>query len=242
MVHRESFRVRFYESDPGGRAAVPALCRYLQEAADSHCLSHGVSLSELLAAGRTWVLTRLALRFDTLPRRGDEVVVETWGSSRLGGVRAYRDFRVLDHTGKTLGKASSVWLMLDRATRRPVRLPETVLRFRNPDRPPDEEFDRLRLSMPERIDTEERFRVRWRDLDANGHANNVCYIEWAIETVPLELRRDGRLTALDAEFRGEALLDQEVVCTAERNGNAFRHSIGIAGGSVLAVLKTEWNG
>ncbi len=242
MIHRESFRVRFYESDPGGRVTVPALCRYLQEAADSHCRWYGVSLAELLAAGRTWVLTRLALRLDALPLRGDEIVVETWGSGRLGGVRAYRDFRLFDGSGNAFGQAASVWLMLDRTTRRPVRLPEAVLRFRNPDRPPDEEFDRVRLAAPERVDAEERFPVRWRDLDANGHANNVCYLEWAIETVPLELRRAGRLAALEVEFRGEALLGQEVVCATERDGQHLRHSISIAGGGLLAVLRTEWGG
>ncbi len=243
LVWREQFRIRFYEAEPSGRVAVPALCRYLQEAADCHCRSAGISMAGLRAEGRFWVLTRMALRFTALPMMGEDVGVETWGTKLLGGLRAYRDFRLLDCQGQTFAEASSVWLLLDAVTHRPVRLPDWVLRFRHPERATPGWFDAERLPAPERPCTEQRVQVRWRDLDVNGHANNVCYVEWALETVPLAVRRDGRLATLDIQFLGEAFLDQEVVCAAEADGSAetpcFRHSLR-ANGNLLAVIRTEW--
>ena len=244
LVWREPFRIRFYEAEPTGFVKVSALCRYLEEAADCHCRVHGLALSDLRATGRMWVLTRLALRLTSRPTLGEQVTVETWGSNRLGGVRAYRDFRFVDAGGAAFGEANSVWLMLDTATRRPLRLPESILSFRHPERSTPEPVDAAKLPLPERPSEEERIRVHWRHLDANGHANNVCYVEWALETVPLETRRNGRLTTLDIQFVNEARLDEEVICsageTASPDGPSYLHTLRTAGGQLLAAARTDW--
>ena len=85
----------------------------------------------------------------------------------------------------------------------------------------------------------------WRDLDANRHANNVSYIEWALETIPPEVRRQQKLAHLDVEFRGEALLGQEIVCGAERESSSesmfYRASVKTLQGKELAVLRIGWS-
>ena len=240
FVWRETFRVRVGEVDPSGRLSAAHLARYLQETADSHCRPHGLSVSALMGEDRMWVLTRLALQVTRWPTMLEEVTVETWGSHRLGGARAYRDFRVFDGSGEAIAEASSVWLMLDARTRRPVRLPELVLKFRHPERETPEPVDAKRLTEPEQPSVEVRLPVLWRDLDTNEHANNVCYIEWALEAVPLELRRKGALTALDIQFVGEALLGQEVVSAVEMHDNECWHSLRAGNGRLVAVLRTKW--
>ena len=52
----------------------------------------------------------------------------------------------------------------------------------------------------------------------------MCYVEWSLETVPLEIRRDFQLASLDIHFRNEVMLGQEVICDlrADRDaGSAF---------------------
>jgi medium-chain acyl-[acyl-carrier-protein] hydrolase len=243
LVWRESFRVRFYDAEPGGRAAVPALCRYLMEAADSHCRPLGMTLSGLRESGRMWVLARLALRIDELPSRDQEVTVETWGSNRIGAVRAYRDFRIFDAAGGVLAEASSLWLVLDMQTRKPVRLPEEILLYRHPEWRTPEAVDAIQLEPPEQLSREERLKVLWRDLDANGHANAVSHIEWALDAVPVELRRSARLASLDIQFLGEAFLGEDLVSQAEvATGGVVRHRIITGEGRMLDLARTVWRG
>ncbi len=168
LIWREPFRVRFYEAEPTGRAAVPAICRYLQEAADCHCRSLGLSLSELREVGRMWVIVRLALQLSAFPQVGDSVVVETWPTSRMDGFRAYRDFRLRSAEGTLLGEAASLWLMLDAKTRRPVRMPASVLEGRHPLFVTPEPVESLELVEPQAVTSQQQVRVRWRDLDVNG--------------------------------------------------------------------------
>ncbi|MGA7415247.1 MAG: acyl-ACP thioesterase domain-containing protein [Bryobacteraceae bacterium] len=244
LIWREPFRVRFYEAEPTGRAAVPAICRYLQEAADCHCRSLGLSLSELREVGRMWVIVRLALQLSAFPQVGDTVVVETWPTSRMDGFRAYRDFRLRSADGTLLGEAASLWLMLDAKTRRPVRMPESVLEGRHPLFVTPEPVESLALVEPAAVTSQQQFRVRWRDLDVNGHANNVCYLDWVLETIPLAIRQQMQLSCLDIQFRNEALMDQDVTCTSEQTGTAeqpsFRHKLTSNDGLALAVAKTGW--
>jgi medium-chain acyl-[acyl-carrier-protein] hydrolase len=238
---QETFRVRFFDAEPGGQASVPAVCRYLEEAAHSQTESLGLSIRQVREAQRMWVLTRFALRVFALPRMGDEVTVQTWASDRTAGIRAYRDFRMLDRTGKTLAEAASLWLLLDLKTRRPVRLPESVLALRYPERIGARPVEAEALLAPENKSCEDRFRVRWSDLDENGHANNLRYIEWIVGTVPDTLRAGHCLAALDLQFVNEVLLGETVQSVSEElPGRSFRHSLSAQDGRVLAIAKTDW--
>jgi len=171
-------------------------------------------------------------------------MVETWPTNRMDGFRAYRDFRLRSGGGTLLGEAASLWLMLDAKTRRPVRMPESVLEGRHPLFVTPEPVEALALVEPQAVTSEQQVRVRWRDLDVNGHANNVCYVEWALETIPPAIRQLFQLGGLDIQFRNEVLMDQEVICVSEQTGTperpSFRHKLTSKHGLVLAVAKTDW--
>jgi len=244
LVWREPFRVRFYEAEPSGRASIPSLCRYMMEAADNHCQPVGMTLAGLRASGRMWVLARFAARFTDLPRRGDELLVETWGSNRVSAIRAYRDFLLLTTRGEVVAEASSLWLILDSRTRRPLRLPEDILQYRHPERRTAQAVDTVPLEPPARVTAEAHSSVRWRDLDANGHANAICHIEWALEAVPLETRREARMTAFDVQFLNEAFVGNGIVSTVEEIDvpptRCYRHRVTTTDGQALALMTSNW--
>lgn len=240
-VFRETSRIRYFDAEPSGRASVPAMCRLLEEAASSQTERLGLSIRQVIETSRMWVLTRFAVSVITLPRMGDEVSVETWASDRTGGVRAYRDFRMRDAGGNVLAEAASLWLLLDLKTRRLVRLPDSVLRIREPERVGAETVDSSPLAPPENVSAEDEFRVRWSDLDENGHANNIRYIEWLLETVPVPVRAGGTLTTLDIQFVNEVLPGETVLAVSEEAGEAFRHRLNAGDGRVLAVARTCWH-
>ncbi len=242
LIHRETFRICFFDCEPSGRASVPSLCRFAQETADAHCRTFGMSLLEVRARDAMWVLTRLRLQMERFPVCGDEVVVETWASDRTNGIRAVRDFRFLSTSGEVLGHALSIWLLLDVTKRRPVRLPPVILGIRYAENSIPGEFEFPRLTAPEQTAYHRKFHVSWSDLDANNHANNVNYIRWALDALPLGVCRDYALTQLDIEFLAEALYGQELISSAAKEADAtiFNHRIQSGQGTKLAVLRTQW--
>lgn len=205
--------MRSYEVDPRGRLQVPILCRLLQEAATEHAAELGVAVEALISTGVAWVLTRLDLTMDRWPGVGAEVVLATWPAA-ANRLTTERRFEISDERGQRIGAATTLWLVLDLARRRPVRIPSAVAeplsKLGLGDRPvrPDD------LAPPDRVDRELSFAIRRSDLDSAGHANNTSFVEWAVEAVPDEIWDERNLQRLEVAFLAECHRGQTVVSRA----------------------------
>ncbi len=244
-IWRDHHRVRAFEMDASGRLSAPGLCNLLLEAAGNSAGSMGFSVEQMFPHGVTWVLARLRIRMSRWPAWRDGIVIETWPSG-AELLRAYREFVVKDGAGTRIGAATSLWMVINLATRRPVPLPESVLRMRIAR--PERELPGTLEALPraERVDHQQIFRVRWGDVDLNRHANSTCYVEWALETVPPALREAAPPSELDVDFRAEALACDEIQVDAaegeaDDGGRLFAHRITrTADGRELAVLRSVW--
>ncbi len=242
MVWTDAYRVRAYEVGGDGRATLPSVCNWLQETAGNHATALGWAVDALQAQGRTWVLSRFHLRLDERPRWRDEVRVTTWpaGVQRLF---ALREFTLADGEGRRIGIATTGWLLLDLATRRPVRSLAEVeaIARRAPGRVLDDPFDKLPEAGP---DAETALEVRFADLDMNHHANNVSVITWALEALPAEVALGAGGVELEVDFRAEARHGETILARARRDDAApvtFHHALVRAGdGREIARARSVW--
>lgn len=240
-IWTERFGVRTYERDPTGRASFLSMCNYFQEAAGNHARSYGVSVEDLLAAERTWVLSRLHIQIDAYPAWGDEVVVETWPSG-VQGLFAVRELQ-FHLGGAVIGRGTSAWLIIDLARRRPLRVEQILRHVTPPARPRALDDDFGKLPLPAGAGHERRFHVRYSDLDVNQHVNHVRYAEWAVESVPEATLHEATLAGLEIQFRAEATFGDLVIAQAHPNaaGTTFGHQLLRAeDGATLAVARTRW--
>ena len=238
LIWTEPFRVRAYEVGPGDTASPLAIVDYFQEAAGEHAEALGVETFDLGGSVGAWVMTRMAVEFERLPRWRDAVTVETWPSGR-DGLRATRDLLLLDRDGNRLARARTVWLVVDLTRRRPVRLPPAVLAIDPPDReasvvlgaPP---------AAPEQVESARTVTVRRSDLDRNDHANNARFVEWALDAAD---RDPAGLRALDVSFIGEARLGDTLrsVAAAESEDTLAHAILRDGAGRPLATLRTRWS-
>lgn len=239
----ERHPVRGAEADATGRLAVRAVCELMQESAARHASALGLGFDELHPKGQAWVLVQWALDVAAFPAWREEVTVETWPSGFTERT-ATREFRLLDASGEEAARASSVWMILDLARRRPVRMPEAVRSIR-PARPPlSAETSLARLLPPEPVEASVDLAVRWSDLDLNAHVANVAYVDWVLESVPRRLLADGSLSRLLLSFRAECRDGAKV--RVERGADpdaapgsaAFRHRVVEASTGKELVLAT----
>ncbi len=238
------FHVRSYELGPKGRASLAAVCHLLQESASLHAHQLEASPAQLLERGMTWFLARLRLRVHHYPRWRDEVTVETW-PAEVAPPFAIRDFRVLDERGEEIAAATSSWLLMDMARRRPLRrIPPEILALHptEPVRALPVEASRLpRLDDAER---EEHVRVGRSDLDLNEHVNHVFYVARVEESVPVELWKSARVSELEIEFKSECHLGDELAARSAAEGNdrdIWLHSlVRTKDGGEAVRARTRW--
>jgi acyl-ACP thioesterase len=243
LTRKEAFPVHQYEVDAFGTLSPPALSGYLSELAGHHADALGVGLDTLMAKGVTWVLSRLRLVNPVAIALGEEVEIETWpsGIERLFALREFVVRRRGD--GAEVARASTQWLVLDLASRKPVR-PGEVLDPRFPREPTPPAVPAARGKLPElrAWEREKRFHVRYADIDQNLHVTNTTYLAWAIEAMPRELWHARRLAAVEIQYVAEALYGAAVLSRLAAAGDgAYTHAIvREEDGKELARLATTW--
>lgn len=240
----EDFSVRSYEVDCHGRLSIPSICNFLQEAAGSHARSLGVAIQQIIGDNYTWVLSRLLVRMDAYPAWGETVRVETWPSGTRGPF-AMRDFRMTGSGGLSVGAACAAWLLIDARTRFPLRRVEAVLsKLQTPaNAPPSLGGTLAKLPALDGADQEARFRVGYGDLDVNRHVNNVIYIGWVMESLPVAVHDNTVPAELEVHYIAEAFAGDEILsrCRKEGDGLTFLHGVfRESDGQELLRARTVW--
>ncbi len=201
--HMEWFTIRGYEVDADNRLTIQSLCNYYQEAAGIHAAALGLSIEKLHSEGVTWVLFRMQMEIGRLPAAMERVVVETWPVG-VEGLQYRRDFLARDDRGEIVGKAVTHWVVVSLESRRVVRVPQCIsdvrLEFPRTVMPASD----VKLQPLDDEDTVCRFRARLGDMDRNRHVNNVRYLDWILECVPENVRREKTLSSMDICYKAES--------------------------------------
>lgn len=221
IKYREEFKIRASEVGFDQKATLSAICNLLQEVAGNHARQLQFDITDLQKDELTWVLHRLWIKMDRFPDWRETIRIETWPSSG-DGLRAYRDFLILDSNENTIGKSLSYWLMMNIESRRPTRIPNEILQMAPQNIDHVLPVKEMEIADVEDADYSQSFEVRKTDLDLNRHVNNVRYIEWMLSILPEETTAN----EMDIKFLAESVLGDTVVAEIKRGSNAsYYHQI-----------------
>jgi acyl-ACP thioesterase len=209
IKHKEDFNVRSYELSTAGKATLPVIANYFQEAAGKNARDLNFDIEDLHSEGVTWVLYRMHIKMESFPGRWEHVTVNTWPSSG-DGIRAFRDYQLVDESGNVLGKGISQWMVLDMNNRRPVRIPKEILEMGL--EVPDHQLPVDKAPFPEmdEPDLVTKIDVGRHHLDMNKHVNNVIYIEWMTGFMGEKVQPESICTELKLQYHKECSLGQTV--------------------------------
>jgi acyl-ACP thioesterase len=212
------FIVRSNEIDYRGQATLPALISYMHEAAWDNTVTLGISMYDLLERGMTWVLQRLRVEMFRYPKHSEKIFVQTWASGRER-IFMHRDFRIYGADKELLGQATSVWLVMDMVKRQLSSLPEFITALEVVPTHEPLPFAKGKLPVLQEAAYEEQIPVRWHDIDLNRHVTNTRYLQWALDTLPLEVLEQKELRELDIIFRAESVLGDTVITAVAADGD-----------------------
>jgi medium-chain acyl-[acyl-carrier-protein] hydrolase len=238
LIHEQGYRVRFHDCGPDLHLGVPALLHLFEEIAllQSEELGYGFAFYEDQSVG--WLLSRWDLSFERLPDFNERVTVRT-RPRECGKLAANRAFELRGADGAICLSGLSQWIFVDLSRLRPTRIPPKLASAygmtpekRQPPFPGE-------VLPPEREDQAVAIPVRRDDIDLNGHVNNVCYVEWALGSLP-DRFDTRRLTHLTAHFQKETLLGATVRAVAEVEGDVVRHAI-VGEDGTACLVTTVWD-
>ena len=234
----ETFTVRSYEAGVTNHVSLPTLCNFMQEIAGLNAEKLGWGIRKLQEEGLTWMLSRLHLKVARYVPWGEKITLRTWPSGMKGRLIATRCFQGADGAGAEVLQAHSEWLYVDMKAQKIAKLPETFADLVPADTP-DILFDDIGGKFTQLPDVTSRveIRVRQSDLDFNDHVNNVHYVEWMLETMPLGTGP----AEMDVGFRAAAKAGDLLVSECFRAEGSTLHLIRRpADGLVLSTAAMVW--
>lgn len=201
------FYVEPFHVDFRGNIFFSILGNHMLNAAGNHSQKRGWGIAALNETRHTWVLSRLSIEMNEMPKEYERCEVRTWVES----VKRYftnRNFSILRADGTPLGYARSIWAMIDLETRKPCDLISLydgdILRYVVPEEEnicPIEGYGRFHFREPELLCTID---THYSDIDINGHVNSMKYIEHILDLFPHERFERQQVRRIEIAYKAES--------------------------------------
>lgn len=192
----------------------------MQEIAGMHSELLGCGRYALIEKNAAWVLSRSQIQMERYPGVGERVTVET---IPMPNRRCFfpRYFTFRDEQEKVVGKAATLWVLLDIHTRHMLP-PDLVAPLM-----PDNSDLPAPMALPgcvEDVPGQELIFERdpmYSDLDVNHHVNNTKYADWLCDSLGIETMKDYCLHTLVINYAAEITPGQRMKLRLKRHEGAY---------------------
>ena len=228
-----------FHVDFTGRLTMGVLGNQLLNAAGFHSTERGFGIAKLNEEDYTWVLSRLAIELEEMPFQYEPYKIDTWVEN-VYRLFTDRNFAIEGKDGQILGYARSVWAMISTQTRKPADL----MALHNGeiadyvyDRPcPIEKPSRIKVRSQEAVAT---YKVKYSDIDINGHLNSVRYIEHILDLFPLDLFKEKRVRRFEIAYMAESYFGEQLFFFVDKEADSDNYDVEVRKESGEAVCRSK---
>ena len=238
LIYRERFTIPYSMSDVSHRANLPALLGECISVSGRQSIALDNSDDKVFEKyGLVWIITEHEIQVtDRLPFLYEEVIIETEAIA-YNKFFCYRDFRVFDKEENLLLTIQTTFALLDWESRKVQPVLDEIVA------PYESTFEK-RLRRGEKFseldDVQvEDYRVRFYDIDMNGHVNNSRYIDWVYDVLGYDFLQKHIPRSLRIKYSKEVAPGGWVQSAFHMDGLVTQHEIR-SQGQVNAQAKIIW--
>jgi len=199
---------------------ISSVARYFQEAAWKHAEDLGLGYTRLIRNDHVWVLHSQKLKIRKYPAWRDNIKIKTWGK-RFDSLYALRDFYLwIEGDENPAISATTTWIVLSTVNHRPVRLSHygnsVPVISENAVTEKSGSIENICQSSGEHL-----LKVRYSDIDINGHTNNASYFDFCMDSIS-ELRKyHKKIDSVDIRYKNESLQDETIRIRYQKKSHEF---------------------
>ena len=256
----KTFFLSANEANPERELAVNILVSNIIETATAHANSLGIGNPSMEHLGAGWVLSRLTLEMKEYPKINTNYTLTTWIES-WNRHFSTRDFEIADQSGKIIGYARSVWMVLNMNTHENfglshLSLPDDAQSSRPcPISPQQKHVEILPMCTPDdkmpakalRATEEAAFYTfTYSDIDFYRHVNTVRYISLLHNQFTLEEFDRYQISRLELSFLHEGNYGVKVAILRHHHANFIgsdqsddKYSKDIEGETSFSIINAE---
>ena len=189
--------------------------KMMQDGAAEHAEEFNIGKANTIDKGLFWVITRIEVDILKAPRYLQEVILKTYPGDDLRFIFP-RYFSLEDTMGQVLIRASSTWMVLNKETHNVCLNPFNG--FKSPT-----EHHQGELELPKKVKSNDSTlvevrKVRYNDIDLNGHLNNTKYIDYILDVHDTPFYNKNRISHFLINYEKE-LKDNDMVSIYRSESN-----------------------
>lgn len=243
-IYSQKFPVQYGDIDISGNASIMSFFNNFQEIGFNHAdvLAQKYNGKKEFSFAVVW--TKLKVVMKRLPEWKERLTYLSWISPLIQNSKiATRNFEIQDSQNKQIGYGYGTMVFFDMIKRKSIEIPEELLMYPTHDRPiGNHEFSELDgLS---NYDHQITIKTRYTDLDIYRHVNNVRYINWVIDSMPLDILKKKKCYETEIHFLNEARNGITILSNtkilAEKEKIIANHELIREDGKSIARIKTIW--
>lgn len=211
--YKKQIEVDVHDVDFNGVCRVSSLMKYIQSTAQMQLTENGMSYDALRDMNRAFIISKIRLEFNAPVYAYDKLEAETFPCVSRGYsfLRCYGLYK----NGEPIGRAISVWALIDTENRSLVKVGDFDLNLSTFE-PWDMPIGRI--TMPSLMTKVGEYVVCYADLDRNKHINNTKYADIFASFIPLDKKRIDYITI---SYVNEAKFRDKLDVFLEKSGDLY---------------------
>lgn len=217
----QTFFLSAGDTNAQGELSLAVLISKIIDIATAHANSLGIGNPSMQHLGYGWVLSRLAVEMKSYPRVNETYSITTWIES-WNRHFSVRNFRIAASSGRTLGYATSVWMVLNYVTRENagtshLKLDESMISgalcpIARPGKhlPISDGVDEPRPGAIKATSPAREVTFGYSDLDFYRHVNTVRYVSMLMNSFTLDQMDETVVERLELAFMREGHYGERV--------------------------------
>lgn len=157
-----------------------SLLRFMQNMATEHYELKGLGRERLISEGMVFLLSKIALKLEREIKATDTLEIKTF-EKEVKGAYFVRDFEFFKENEK-IGSAQTLWVIVNPETHAILRPADFPYEIETTDTEVEVSAGKISTRDLTEIYKETR-KVRYSDLDCNGHMNNCVYADYTIDAL-----------------------------------------------------------
>lgn len=200
--------LRFYDCDCHKRAKLSTIMKLIAETAGADYSVEGHAHQILWEQGMAFLLSRTNFEIRRMPENGERITVSTWEQG-VKSAQFIRAFELFDEQGEMIISAVTTWLLVNPKTRKILRPEVFARKMTAVSEKKTEATLPVKLRMPEGGSLVQTRKIRYSDLDSNGHVYNAVYGDIVCDLLPLTIL-EKPIRGFQINYQTEAVLGEEL--------------------------------
>ncbi|MHA1522754.1 MAG: acyl-[acyl-carrier-protein] thioesterase [Promethearchaeota archaeon] len=243
-IFTQKFPVCYGDIDFFGYASVMSIFNNFQEIGFNHAdiLAQKYNGKREFSFAVVW--TKLKLVMKRFPKWKERLTYSSWISPLIKNSKiAVRNFEIKDSQNNQIGYGYGSMVFFDMIKRKSIEIPEELLSYPTHDNSlGNHEFSKL--DVLSNYDHQIIITTRYTDLDIYRHVNNVRYINWVIDSMPMDILKKKKCYETEIHFLNEArngiTINSNTKILTENEKITANHELTSEDGKSIARIKTIW--